>query len=275
MSDLTIAIIGAGNMGMSIIGGLISNGHPADKLWISDINTEKLHALKQKFHLFITEDNNEAIKNADIVVLATKPQHLAEVLTKSAAAIHQKQALILSIAAGVRIHSIQEWLGEEIAIVRCMPNTPALIGCGASALYANQYVTPEQHNAAESIMRALGIAVWLKDETLLDTVTALSGSGPAYFFLVMEALQAAAEKLGLTPEIAKVLTLQTALGAAKMALESEESLHQLREQVTSPGGTTERGVAVLEEKGIRDILLQTLEAAKHRSEELAELLSHK
>ncbi len=272
MTTPMIAMIGAGNMGSSLIGGLISNGHPSDKLVATDASTEKLSALEQAFHIHTTTDNLKAIEMADVVVLAIKPQMFAAVLTEAKQIVQQRKPLIISIAAGIRETSIENWLGGNQAIVRVMPNTPALIGCGAAALFANKNVSDEQRNVAESILRAVGIVVWLKDESQMDAVTALSGSGPAYFFLMMESLQNAAEQLGLPTETAKLLTLQTALGAARMAIESGKSLEELRKNVTSPGGTTEKALSVLQENHLQDIFQKAVTAAKLRSEELADLM---
>jgi pyrroline-5-carboxylate reductase len=274
-----IAIIGAGNMGSSLIGGLIKNGHPSNKLWATDASQEKLDHL-QPFHIHTTADNIKAVQAADVIILALKPQILADVAKALSQVIVAQQPLVISIAAGIRETNLQHWLSTHsptthLAIVRAMPNTPALIGCGATALYANAYVTAQQRNIAESILRAVGIVVWVKHEELIDTVTALSGSGPAYFFLMMEALQQAAEQLGLPAEQARLLTLQTALGAARMAMESGKSVAELRQNVTSPGGTTERALAVLEQKEIRALFKSALEAAQQRSIELAELLGEK
>lgn len=273
MTTPTIALIGgAGNMGTSLIGGLINNGHPADKLWATDTSVEKLSELQKKFGIHTTTDNKQAIQSADVVIFSIKPQMFSNLAVDLADIIKAQKPLVISIAAGIRESSIQHWLGGTAAIVRVMPNTPALIGCGAAALYANALVTHEQRNMAESILHAVGIAVWLSDEKSMDAVTALSGSGPAYFFLVMESLQQAAEELGLPHDIARLLTLQTALGAARMAIEDDRPLHELRQNVTSPGGTTEKAVSVLEENNIRVIFQKALSAAKLRSEELAELM---
>jgi pyrroline-5-carboxylate reductase len=261
-----IAIIGAGNMGASLLGGLIKNNYPAEKIWITDTDNHKLEFLKQEFNIHTAHTNLDAIQSADVIILAVKPQILQQVATEIAPAL--QKPLIISIAAGVRIATLQKWLGESIPIVRVMPNTPALIGCGASALFANTHTSPSQCNLAESILRAVGIAVWVKNEKLIDVVTALSGSGPAYFFLIIEALQNAAEQAGLPAETAKLLTLQTAYGAARMALESNENIVKLRQNVTSPGGTTERAVNVLEQENIREIFLKTVQAACQRAEEL-------
>lgn len=271
MSTPVIAVIGAGNMGSSLITGLISNGYAKENIWVSDTDKEKLTFLQKTHGLHVTTDNQQASQVANIVILAIKPQQLASVAMPLASTMQSHKPLIISIAAGIHLANIEHWLGGGMAIVRAMPNTPALIGCGASALYANSYVTPMQRDLAEAILRAVGMVVWLNDEALMNTVTALSGSGPAYFFLLMEALQAAAEQLGLARETAHMLILQTALGAARLAIESKTSLDELRQQVTSPGGTTEKAISVLEENNIRGLIKQALFAAKLRSEELASL----
>jgi pyrroline-5-carboxylate reductase len=264
----TIAIIGAGNMGSCLAGGLIANHYPAKHIWLSDPSTDKLTHLAQRLLVNITTDNLEAIKTADVIILAIKPDLMQNIANSLANQLSHKP-LIISIAAGIPTTLLTQWLSKEQPIVRVMPNTPALIGCGASGLFANKHVSPIQHALAESIMRAVGVVAWLKEEAQMDTVTALSGSGPAYFFLIIEALQDAAEKLGLSKETARLLTLQTAYGASRMALESEKNITELRQQVTSPGGTTEQGIAALEKGNLRDIFKQALQAAKNRSEELA------
>jgi len=261
-------MIGAGHMGSSLIAGLIKNGHPPQQLWAADTNTENLANLKAHFNIQTAINNDEAVKAADIVVFAVKPQLFAAVATELAASIQARKPLVVSIAAGIREATIQQWLGGNMSIVRTMPNMPAMIGCGATALYANGFVSADQHSMAEAIMRAVGTAVWLTDERLMDAVTALSGSGPAYFFLIMEAMQAAAEDLGLPSDTARLLTLETALGAARMAIESGKSPAELRESVTSPGGTTEKALAVFEKNNIRSIFKDALSAAAERSKEL-------
>lgn len=269
MTSPHIAIIGAGNMGSSLIGGLISNKHPNNKICASDTNREQLAHLEHDFGINTTTNNVNAVEEADIVVFAIKPQIFINVAEELKTIIQLRKPLILSIAAGIRETSIQKWVGGHTAIVRAMPNIPALISCGATALFANRYVNDAQRSIAESILRAVGIIVWVSDETMIDTVTALSGSGPAYFFLVMEILQHVAEQLGLPHDTARLLTLQTALGAARMAIESGKSLAELRHHVTSPGGTTEKALSVLEENNIRIIFQTALQAAKSRAEELA------
>lgn len=272
MTSATIAIIGGGHMGTSLLAGLIANQYPPEKLWVADPEAKKLQRLKNEFKIHTTTENHTALQSAEIVILAVKPQLLADVCAQMQEIIKQKKPLVISIAAGVRVASIQKWFGEDIAIVRAMPNTPAMIGSGATALYANAFVSASRHDLAESILRAVGVCVWVTEEKLMDTVTALSGSGPAYFFLMIEALQNAGQDLGLPAETSRLLTLQTAFGAAKMALESEVDVTELRKRVTSPGGTTEQAVRVLEEKNIREMFKQALIAAKTRAEELGDVL---
>jgi len=197
---------------------------------------------------------------------------LHQVATELSSTVQQQKPLIISIAACVREPDINRWLGGDIAIVRTMPNTPAMVQSGATALIANAAVTEEQRELAETIMRAVGLTLWLEDESQLDAVTALSGSGPAYFFLVMEAMEHAGRELGLSGQTARLLTMQTAFGAAKMALESSDNAAILRERVTSPGGTTEKALEVLENGKLRELFDQALKAACERSHELAELI---
>lgn len=272
MHQRTIAFIGGGNMARSLISGLIADGYDAGRIWVTDPAEAKLAELRDRFSVRTTASNIEAAGAADIVVLAVKPQVLKGVVEALAATVQAAKPLVISIAAGVRECDIQRWLGGGVAIVRTMPNTPALVQSGAAALYANPTVSEEQRDLAESILRAVGLTVWVEDEALMDTVTALSGSGPAYFFLVMEALEKAAVQLGLPRDTARLLTLQTAFGAAKMALESSEDAATLRARVTSPGGTTERAITVLEQNRIRAIFEEALRAAHTRSQELATLL---
>jgi pyrroline-5-carboxylate reductase len=263
-----IAIIGAGNMGSSLLGGLLTHGYPPQKICIADPGTEKLRPLQEKFHVEISTDNITAVKTASTVIIAVKPQIFRQVSQEIAPTAQQQKPLIISIAAGISTTQIENMTGKGLSIVRCMPNTPALIGCGASALFANPHVSTQQRSTAERIFRTAGITVWLEEEKQMDIVTALSGSGPAYFFLFMEALQQAGEQLGLNPEIARSLTVQTAYGAAKMALESDKNVIELRKAVTSPAGTTERAIQVLEKAEIRDIIMNTLLAAQQRAQEL-------
>lgn len=266
----TIVVIGGGNMGSSLVGGLIRNHYPANQIWVTDQNQEKLAELNRDFNIRVSIENTQAAKEADVLILAVKPQMMAEVLPPLAQVVAAKKPLIISVAAGIREASLSHWLKTPLAIVRAMPNTPALIGLGATALYANHLVTDLDRHLSESILKSLGFFVWIKDEKLMDVVTALSGSGPAYFFLMMECLEKAAIEMGLEEKIARDLTLQTAYGATRMALESGASLKILRQQVTSPGGTTQKAVEVLEDQGIYELFRKALQAAKIRSEEIAE-----
>src|SRR3990167_7704528 len=200
MTSPNIAVIGAGNMGASLIGGLIQDGHPKDKLWVADTSIEKLTPLRDRFGIHVTTDNKTAAKQADIVILALKPPMIAPVARELSSVIRERKPLLISIAAGISTTHIKRMLGDASPIIRAMPNTPALIGCGATALFANATVAKETRNLAESTLRAVGSIVWLPDESLMDIVTALSGSGPAYFFLIMDALQKGAESLGLPKE---------------------------------------------------------------------------
>lgn len=271
MQKQTISFIGAGSMATSLIGGLIADGFPPTQIWASEPDAEKINELKEKFQIHLTQSNQDVVSHADVLVFAVKPQVLKPVATELSRLIQEKQPLIISIAAGVREPDLRRWLGSQTAIVRCMPNTPALIQSGATALYANSNVSPQQKNLAESILRAVGLTVWITDEKQLDIVTALSGSGPAYFFLIMEALEKAATELGLPKETAHLLTIQTTLGAARMALESSESVAQLRHRVTSPGGTTESALKVLLERDIINLFSDALKAAVQRAQDLGKM----
>ena len=265
-----IAFIGSGNMATSLIGGLIARGAAPDTLWASDSVAEQRDALGSRFGVRTSPDNALAASRAGVVVLAVKPQQMEAATRSVAGACARHSPLVISIAAGVRVRDIREWLGADAAIVRTMPNTPALVGEGATALYANEHVAEEGRGRAEAILAAVGSTVWVGDEALLDAVTALSGSGPAYFFLLMELMERNGAALGLDPETARALTLQTALGAARVAQESGEAPRILRERVTSAGGTTERALKRLAEGGIDDLFAAALRAARDRSVELGQ-----
>ena len=275
MDNIHITFIGCGNMGRSLIGGLIAGGYPPNLLCGSDINAEQRKLISTQFNIEIKDNNKQAIKAADVVVLTVKPQAMKDVLTSINTELTQRRLLIISVAAGIRLTDLLIWTHEKQAIVRAMPNTPALIQTSATALSANNFVGDEQHNIAEAIMRAVGLTIWLDDEALMDTVTALSGSGPAYYFLVMEAMEKAATKLGLSAEQARLLTLQTAFGAAKMALESEHDPATLRKHVTSPGGTTESAINVFLNGGFEHLFKEAMSAAMERSKEIAESMGNK
>ncbi|MDH3309130.1 MAG: pyrroline-5-carboxylate reductase [Gammaproteobacteria bacterium] len=270
-----IGFIGAGNMARSLVSGLLKNGWGKNQIILSDPDSSQRKSIESVLGVKTSANNQDVVTHANILVLAVKPQVLAEVAMELATAVQKKKPLVISIAAGVRLADLDRWLGGGLAIVRSMPNTAALIGSGAAGLFANARVNEAMRNQAESILRAVGVTVWLNDESLMDVVTALSGSGPAYFFLIMEALEQASIESGLDAKQARLLTLETAYGAAKMALEGHEEPSQLRRRVTSPGGTTEQAVKVLENGNIRSLFRQAMQAAVNRSREIADLFGKK
>ncbi len=275
MNTKKIGFIGGGNMASSLINGLIASGHSPDQLWVSDTNQEILDALVANLKINVSVNNNDIVNQVDVVVLAVKPQVLHAVAEQVADGIRNRKLLVVSIAAGVSQESLAEWLGEEVAIVRCMPNTPALVRTGATALYASDKVSDEQKDLAEKILRSVGISLWVDHESELDAVTAVSGSGPAYYFLLMEAMEQAALELGLAEHTARLLIQQTALGAAKIALEADETPGQLRQRVTSPGGTTEQALKVFEQGSFTQLVSKALHAARDRSIEISKELGEK
>ena len=270
MNQPRIAFIGAGNMAASLIGGLRAQGVPAERIRASDPSAEQRARLGAEHGIFLCADNAEAVAGADVVVLAVKPQVMKAVCQALAPSL-TGNPLIVSIAAGIPCASLEQWLGPK-AIVRCMPNTPALLRQGVSGLFANARVSPAQRAQAEQLLSAVGVALWLDEERLIDAVTAVSGSGPAYFFLLIEVMTAAGEQLGLPRETAAQLTLQTALGAARMATESDVDAAELRRRVTSPNGTTEAAIKAFQAGGFETLVQQALNAAAARSAELAEQL---
>lgn len=267
----SLTFIGGGNMATSIIGGLIEQGYSPQAITACDPNDASLQTLKDNFAIHTSNDNIAACSNSDVIVLAVKPQILKAVTQALRPALQQRQTLplIISIAAGISSQQIQQWLDRDIAIVRCMPNTPALVQQGASGLYANTQTSPEQKAIAEQLLASVGYATWLEDETLIDAVTAVSGSGPAYFFLLMEAMIDAGVKQGLSKDSATQLTLQTALGAATLAKSSDVSVDELRRRVTSPGGTTEQAINYFEQANLRDIVEGAMKDCAERSQTMA------
>lgn len=264
----TTAFIGAGNIAHSLIGGLIQAGVEPTSLWVSNPSQEKLQRLQSSYGINITTDNQQAAKHAQTIVLCVKPQVMHQVATDLASVINKKQ-LIISTAAGILIDSLQQWMPQANAIIRCMPNTPSLVGSGATGLYASDNASEQDKERAEHLMRYVGICVWLDKESDIDTVMALSACGPAYYFLVMESLQKAAIEQGLSSEVAHLLTIQTALGAAHLALNSSSDLAQLWQQVASKGGSTELALQVLEQGQIRQLMADALSTAKQRAIELS------
>ncbi len=266
MSAEKIAFIGAGNMASSLVRGLLASGVSTTQLCASDPAAAQLAELA-KTGISTTETNDKAIAGADVVVIAVKPQILCTVLTGLTTL--QPGQLLLSVAAGVPLASLAAWSCAAQPIIRCMPNTPALVGAGMTALYANAAVSSGQRAVADKIMAAAGKTLWVTDEDALDAVTAVSGSGPAYYFYLMEAMVEAAVELGLDRESATTLTLETAYGAALMARGSATAPAQLRENVTSPGGTTAAALSVFDAADTRQIIKNALHGAADRSRELA------
>ena len=272
MSNSKIAFIGGGNMARSLIGGLVTTGMSNKDISVSEPQADLREKLTKDFGVNALEENASAVMGVNVIVLAVKPQILQEVVIPLGNLIAEARPLLISVAAGVTSSSIERWVGGHPALIRVMPNTPALIGAGISALYANGNVSDDQRALAEKIMAAVGKTIWIKEETLMDAVTAVSGSGPAYFFYVMQAIHDAAVREGLDAQTARLLSLETALGAARLAVDSTEDPGSLQKQVTSPGGTTEAAIKVLNDSGVRETVQKAVSAACARGSELAKLL---
>lgn len=273
MKHKNIVFIGAGNMAGAIISGLLSKGYPAEAIRATTRSAESAQGASQRLGIAVGTDNHAAIQWADVVVLAVKPQMLADVCHSIQPSLQQQ--LIVSVAAGIGCDDINQWLGGNRAVVRSMPNTPSQVGVGASGLYANTQVSDAQRDFAEQLAGATGLFIWVEDEALIHAVTAVSGSGPAYYFLFMEAMIEAGVQLGLTPESARTLTLQTALGAATLAGEVDVPVDELKRRVMSPGGTTERAIHSFEEGGLRQQVSKAMSECAARSKTLAQELAGK
>ena len=267
-----ICFIGGGNMAQALIGGLVSRGLPTTRITVSDPVEQVRHILEDK-NIQTTTNNVDAIKHADVVVLAVKPQVLATVLQPLKGLLSNK--LVISIVAGAEIQTISDLIGGSERIVRVMPNTPALVQTGAHGLYATAAVNTRDRELSSQILAATGLTIWVDTEAQIDAVTAVSGSGPAYFFYLMESMILAGKSLGLDEKVATALTLQTALGAAQMAITSSNSPAELRKNVTSPNGTTQAAVDVFDQAEISQHIQSALAAAQQRSQELAQELSNK
>lgn len=272
MKSTTIAFIGAGNMAQCLIGGLIAEGIKPSHIWATNRNEDLLLSIKQS-GVNTTTDNNVAANVADVIVLAVKPDKVQAVAAELLSTIESRKPLVISIAAGIRASTLSQWLGANTPIVRAMPNTPALLREGVTGLYATSSVNEAHRQIAQNIAEAVGTSVWLEDESLMDALTAVSGCGPAYFFLVMEAMEKAACELGLSPESAHLLTVQTAIGAAQMANQPNTDPATLRRQVTSPNGVTERAIQTFERGGLIALFKKALSAAVDRSKEMADTLA--
>lgn len=269
----TIAFIGAGNMASNLIGGLIESGIDPNAIWATRRDATKLAILADQLGIKTTTDNNKAVQVADVIILATKPHHCARLCQGLFDEIQARKPLVISVVAGLEAKTLQAWLGDNIAIVRAMPNTPTAIRCGATALYAMASVNAEQREIAQVIARAVGMAIWIDNEDDMHTITALSGSGPAYFYLFMEQLARAATAMGLPEKTAQLLTAQTAFGASQLALKSGNTVAELRAAVTSPKGTTASAIQTFCDKGLDNIVECAIKKARQRSVELATQLN--
>lgn len=271
MNQENLTFLGAGNIAKAIISGLIKQGFAANRITAVDPRPDQLDFFK---HLEVntSTDNIEAIKDASVVILSVKPDVVSSVALSIAPAIVDDPPLLISVAAGVTTASLSAWLGSAVPVIRCMPNTPAKVQLGATGMFATARVSSEQKELAAEIMGAVGLCLWMETDSQLDAVTALSGSGPAYFFYIMELMQAAGVKLGLSPQTCRQLIQQTALGAATMVIESSDDLAELRRQVTSPGGTTEAAINQLHKGNLATIIGSAINAAYQRSIDLSEMV---
>jgi pyrroline-5-carboxylate reductase len=273
MEQRKIAFIGGGNMARSLVSGLINAGHPAPLIHVTDLDQDKLAELSDQFGIRTGVDNTAAAQGADVLVLAVKPQYMAEMLTALTSDIGSYgNKLVISIAAGVSVARLSTLLGGHGNIVRTMPNTPALIGMGMTGLFAAKDVSVADCTFAEQMLQAVGKTVWVADEAGINSVIAASGSAPAYFFLFMQFMAEEAERMGFSAEQARLLVEQTALGSAHMVVNNPHlDLGTLRAQVTSKGGTTAEAVRYFEEHGLAQLVAQAMQAAVQRAEEMEQL----
>ena len=267
---MTITFIGGGNMAAALVGGLIGKGHAPAGIRVVEIQAEARARLAKQYGVTCADSVAAAAPLGEVVVLAVKPQQMRA----AARALQPRlgRELVITIAAGIRLVDLSRWLGGYATLVRCMPNTPALIGAGITGLYANARVDADQRALAESILGAVGATLWVPEESLLDPVTAISGSGPAYVFYFIEALQQAAQEMGFSAADAKKLAVETFVGTARLATQSPEEVAVLRERVTSKGGTTERALASMDADRVKDLIVRALHAANQRAHELGEQL---
>ena len=294
-----IGFIGGGNMASSLINGLVScttknaansgaddstdtpietrcgtdtvnASISANDIWVYDRNPDKLNTLAKQHKINSARSARELVENCDVVVLAVKPQGLREALTPLQKTLIRRKPLLISVVAGIPSQTIEKWLESDFAIIRVMPNTPSLIGLGAAGLFANSRVTDSQRNITTAIFNAVGIVEWLAKESDIDLVTALSGSGPAYFMLFIQALVDTAEAAGLTQATAQRLALQTATGAAELIAQSDQSIAQLIDNITSPRGTTEQALNTFRNANLTQIVADAFAAAQHRAQEIAQ-----
>jgi len=267
-----IAFIGGGNMARSLIGGLLKTGIASSAISVAEPRADARQELGREFGVACFAENRLAAAEADVLLLAVKPQIMPSLHAELRDTLQRHRPLLISIAAGVRVDQLERWFGHGLPIVRCMPNTPALIGAGATGLYANHRVSPAQRAQAQHMLDAVGQTRWIDDERLMDTVTAVSGSGPAYFFALVEALEDAAVAQGMPREAARALAAQTCLGAGRMMVESSEDPGVLRQRVTSPNGTTQAALESFAADGLARITARAVAAATRRGEEMAAAL---
>jgi pyrroline-5-carboxylate reductase len=270
MSHLELSVLGAGNMGRALIGGLLRRGMRPEQIAVGESQEAARATLSHELGIAATADNAAAVRKANLVVLAVKPQDAGAVLAPVAAELQQRRTVVLSVAAGVRIQALQSWCGAGVPVIRAMPNRPALVGAGATGLFAPPQVDASHRAMAAQVMQSVGEVVWVATEDALDVVTALSGSGPAYFFLLAEAMTRAGVDLGLPAETARRLAIATLHGAGLLAQGSDGDLSRLRAEVTSKGGTTEAALRTLQAAGFDELIARAVEAATRRSRELAE-----
>ncbi len=267
---MKLGFLGGGNMAAALMGGLLAKGFRGEDIVVVEVDAGRRSWLAAHFPVQVLDHDGPLVEAADVLVLAVKPQQLRAALATLPTPYPGQ--LILSIAAGVRARDISRWLADHPAVVRAMPNTPALVGAAITGLYALPGVIPAQREQASRVMEAVGRVVWVEDEAQMDAITAVSGSGPAYVFYFIEALEEAAQDLGLPPETARLLALHTFFGASALGLKDGSPPAQLRARVTSKGGTTERGIQVLEERRVKEALAEAVRAAAVRSRELGDLL---
>ena len=267
-NNLKIGFIGGGNMAAALIGGLAGKLTAGANIHVVDVNAGALKKLEQQFGVTSAQQIGSALNQAEVIVLAVKPQQMKDVVAQLKPYLSSQ--LVLSIAAGIRAVDLSRWLGGHAAIVRTMPNTPALIGQGITGMVALAGVSDAQRAAADAIMRAVGATVWLDDEALIDPVTAVSGSGPAYVFYFIEAMQQAALEMGLSAEQGTQLAVATFIGASQLAAHSSEPISLLRERVSSKGGTTYAALTSMDASGVKDAIVTALKAAAARGKELGE-----
>lgn len=268
-----IVFIGGGNMASCLIGGMLAKGFPKEEILVSEPSEASRERLASTFGVNVTDDNLSAVSSAQIVLLAVKPQVMSDVAQSLASGLNH-QPTVVSIAAGIPVSALQNWLGSGLKIVRAMPNTPAMVQTGATGLFANQPLSADEQAMIETMFNAVGYTCWVENEALIDAVTAVSGSGPAYFFLIYEAMQQVAQELGLDATTAEQLTLHTASGAAKLALSSDKPASELRKQVTSPGGTTQAAIESFQDQDLQEIFRKAMNSAADRAMEMAKDLAN-